>query len=573
MDLSKKSWLFVVPVSLLLVFPAFAQTQVPKQATSGVVEKNLEEKVQTPSTSVQREQVFQQLEFPQTALQMEEGKALDVKSFNITGNTLFKTKALKRLVAKYAKPGAHFNDLLMACDQINAFYREKGFFLTRAILPAQEIKDGVVSIQIVEGRLGQVVVQGGKFYKADFIKKHFVCAQKGIFNYNELMRSLVILNEYPDLQVKAVLKKGQEPFTTDIFLTVEDKRPFHTFVDYNNAGSRYVSTHRAGAGVEYSNLIAQGDKMSLRGVSGSPARTQGYASASYELPINSYGTKASFSYQWSEFNVGREYRRLNAGGNSVAYNLSLTHPLKRTLTSSMDVLLGFDYKNLDNFLLGAETSKDRLRIANFGITGDFLEKSLQGRDYYKIIFSQGCPSLWGGDSRNNPVASREGAGSFFFRSNIELGRYQSLPWDMILLTKGRTQMASDVLPASEQFDIGGVDTVRGFPSSEHLGDTGSVLNAELTLPPFFGAHQVPFLHKTLKEFMRIVGCIDYGITYAKNPQPGEAKSNEITGAGVGVRLDFGHDLNAKVDVGFPIAGDEPSSGDHAAVYVQVIKTF
>ena len=573
MDLRIKTWFFVVPALLLSASPAFAQTTVPSEARSGVVEKSLDKKVPAPSTSAQREQIFQHLDFPQTNMQMDEGKALDVKAFNITGNTIFKSRDLMPLVARYAKPGVHFKDLLTACEAINVFYREKGFFLTRAILPEQEIKDGVVTIQVVEGRLGRVIVEGGKFYKPEFIKNHFVCAEKGVFNYNRLMRSLVVLNEYPDLQVRAVLQKGQEPFTTDILVTVVDKRPLHAFVDYNNVGSRYVSRYRTGTGFEYSNLLTQGDKVSLREVNGSPIRTQGYASAGYELPINAYGTKASVSYMWSDFDVQREYRRLNAGGQSQAVSVALSHPLKRTLTSSMDATLGFDHKNLKNYLLGMTTSDDRLRIVNFCLIGDFLEKTMWGRDYYKLTLSQGVPDVMGGDGRNNAAASREGAGSYFLKSNIELGRYQRLFWDMMLLVKGQTQMASDVLPASEQFVIGGADTVRGFPSSEHLGDTGSLLNAELTLPPFFGVHQVPFVHKTVKEFMQVVAFIDYGITQARNPQPGESRSYEIAGAGFGTRFNFGHDLSVKVDVGFPVAGPKPSSGDSAAVYVQAIKKF
>ena len=73
--------------------------------------------------------------------------------------------------------------------------------------------------------------------------------------------------------------------------------------------------------------------------------------------------------------------------------------------------------------------------------------------------------------------------------------------------------------------------------------------------------------------MQVIAFIDYGITQARNPQPGEFRSYEIAGAGFGMRFDFGHDLSVKVDVGFPVAGPKPSSGDSAAVYVQAIKKF
>ncbi len=565
--------IFAASFGLLFSAPVFAQT-VPGSAKAGIVERELDRAAARESAK-NRAILFQALGYPETALSIEEGKKVSVKRFEILGNTLFKTAVLDKLVVGYVSNKATFKDLRDACEAINVYYRNRGFFLTRAILPAQDITNGVVKIEVVESRLGNVVVQGSKYYKADFIKKHFFCETKGVVNYHVLLKSLVILNSYPDLHVKAVLRKGKAPYTVDVVLTVEDKRPLHFSADYNNYGSRYVSRNRTGTGVDYSNLIISGDKISIREVNGSPLRTLGYVKTEYSIPVNRYGTRTAVAYAWSRFDVQREFRALDAGGLSQVWSFDVTHPIQKTLTSDMDLLFGLDIKRMKNYLLGQISSNDKLSVLNFGLSGNFLENMLRGRDYYSVVLSQGLKDTFGAYGANDPLASRNGAGGGFFKSNFDVARYQQLPLGWTLLTKASGQLASDVLPVSEQFAIGGLNTVRGFSEAEYLGDEGIVLNAELIMsPPLAQNFRVPFIKKTLKDFMSLVAFIDYGKIYLEHALSGESKETQITGAGFGTRFDFGHDLNLRLEEGFPVSGRNRSAGDKSAVtYVQVQKRF
>ena len=547
--------------------------EVPASAKSGVVEKSLSQPAAIPATTEKRN-IFQELDYPKTDLLMDEGKEITVSSFEFTGNTIYKSSVLKALVVKYIHKPIHFKDLQDALRLINEHYIEKGYFLTRAILPAQDINNGVVNILVVEGKLGEVIIQGGKFYDAAFIKKHFACSRNGVVNYHSLFKALILLNEYPDLNVRAVMQKGKEPYTVDVVLKVEDKRPVHYTAHFDNYGSRYVSRQHFGLGMDYSNLFFGGDKVVLDAVVGAPVNTLTYGSIGYTAPINAYDTKAGIAYTRSKFDVQREFRRLDAHGDSDAISLFLLQPLERTLTSGLDATLGFDYKTARNYLLGDVSSEDKLRIVKLGLTGNNLDAHFMGRNFFDFCVGQSLPGFAGGSKKDDLGMSRVDVGGSFTKSNLNVARFQQLPLNTMLTLKASVQMTNKALPVSEQLAIGGADTVRGYAQAEHLGDTGEVFNAELNVPvPFIGDYKVPFVKKEIKDFMRIVGFYDYGKIFLKTPQVGERKSSNIAGAGFGFRFDFGKDLNAKLDFGVPVSGDKSSSGDNVVTYLQVSKKF
>ena len=569
----------VTRILVIIFFCVFSLTthvsaqQIPSSAQSGIVARNLIIPPLVTETS-QREAPLNLVKNSKPRLSMREDKKVVLRKFEFLGNTIFSSFFLRMLLVEYLDETVSFKDLQHATEIVEEYYKKRGYFLVRAILPAQDITEGVIKIQILEGQIGDLIIDGGKFYKKDFIEKHFIFSNTGRINYQALLKSLILLNEYSDLNVKLVLQKGKAPATTDIVLKVQDKRPLHFTVDYNNFGSRYVSRNSTGVGLEYSNVLVGGDKITAREVSGSPSRTLTYASVGYSLPINAYGTKVGASFEWSQYDVQREFRALDAGGRSQTVSVYLTHPLVRTLTSDADILVGFDAKDSRNYLLGSLDSVDKLRIFKIGLSGDRQDDSLSGKNYFNMILSKGVANTFGASEHNNPLASRQGAGGALLKGNIDISRYQQLPLDSVILLKAGMQVADRVLPASEQWAIGGEQTVRGFPESEYLGDYGSVVNVEWNTPlPVWKYSRVPFTKQNLKDFFHIVGFWDYGNAYLKNPQGGDLKHAEISGAGFGFRLNFGHNLNALIDFGYPVSGEKPSTGKHEVTNVQVIKRF
>ena len=547
-----------------------AFSQVPSKVKAGEVEKTFKEEKKI-KPSIYKKSPPVEIKKPEKTLEIPEGKKILVKDFKFEGNTILKTNYLKRIVQPYKNKELSFKDLQEICNKIEEEYRKRGYFLIKVYLPPQEIKEGVVLIKIIEAKLGEVKIEGARFYKEDFLRLCVHPGPKGILKYQDILKSLLILNEYRDLNVKAIFGKGTSPGTVDIVLKVQDKKPFHSFVEYDNSGSQYISRHRVGARIEYGNLLLSGDTLSFRGVGGFPTRKMKFVNFNYLFPLDTYGTKLGFGYIYSDFNVGREYQLLDVKGTSRIWNINLSHPLIRTLTTDLDITLGFDYKTIKNYILGEISSNDQLRVFKAGFYWNHLD-NFWGRTVVSAFVCGGVDGIMGALRHDDPRASRMGAGGEFVKGEFSITRFQKFLGDSYLMANIKGQTASDVLPIPEQISIGGENSVRGFPSSEYLGDEGYIVNCEWIIPLPFGGRKCPFIKdKTWSQIIQLTVFIDYGKVYSKHPLPGESRDEEIAGAGVGMRVSLGEDFFFKIDVGFPVGGKRPSDGSNSRVYFRLSK--
>ena len=140
------------------------------------------------------------------------GAKFRVERIRITGNAAIGTEELHLIVAPYTGKEMDLSDLQKVTALITDAYKEKGYTLARAYVPQQEIKDGVVEIAILEGRVGEIIIKGNKHYSTDFIKRGFTRVTKDkAIKHSSLEKCLLLLNENPDLKVTAVSKQAKSP--------------------------------------------------------------------------------------------------------------------------------------------------------------------------------------------------------------------------------------------------------------------------------------------------------------------------------------------------------------------------
>src|SRR4029077_15576025 len=171
-------------------------------------------------------------------------------------------------------------------------------------------------------------------------------------------------------------------------------------------------------------------------------------------------------------------------------------------------------------------SKDELRVFRLGLRGDYRDPFL-GRTYFGLTGHRGV-DFWGGSNQNAPQTSFAGAGpGNWSKLTADLARFQSVGFpflrnvpvlpqvfnDSYLILRATGQLASDRLLSPERFAIGGYYSVRGYPVSELLGDTGYTASAELGVPVPSIA-KVPFTNLTWKELVQVAAFIDHGGTFA-----------------------------------------------------------
>jgi hemolysin activation/secretion protein len=149
-----------------------------------------------------------------------------------------------------------------------------------------------------------------------------------------------------------------------------------------------------------------------------------------------------------------------------------------------------------------------------------------------------------------------------------------MPLSTVLLLKGAGQFTNNTMPSSEQFQVGGYYTVRGYPVSELSGDSGYTLSAELYSPIGFipRSWRIPHIKSTWHDAISVLGFFDWGHASNNAPRTGEIKSETIYSAGAGLRFNLTGQAYIAFDYGFAL-GQEASDGKDSQGYIETKMFF
>lgn len=563
-------------LSFLIVFILFV---IPFKAShaqekSGEILQQLEKKEIIPKETPEKPVIEKKEEKPkEVPKEVLDGKKILIRQIKLQGAAIIDEQTLKTILSKYENKEFTLSEINQIAEDITAKYREQGYILAYAYIPQQEIKDGILVIRVMEGKTGEITVRGNKSYSSEFIQKHLEKIKKDPSPKEEtLERALLILNENPDLNVRAQLKAGKQFGTTDITAEIKDSLPISGSLSYDNFGSNTTSKHRLNAAFNIGNLITSGDYLMLRGLTGLDRidlNKLSYGRAEYLFPIDYNGTKLGVYYANSIYEAGEQYTILNIRGKANVIGIYLTHPIIKKRAQTLDVRFGFDYKDVYDYMLDSLRSEDNIRVFNLGITYDWTDR-VQGRNIINLVYYQGVRDLFGGNGSNDPYASRLNADGAFSKYTLDATRVQKLPGYNHLILKASGQISGDELFVAEQFYIGGAGSVRGFRPSSQSGDSGYLLSAELHLSPIYPETKI--FNQKLGDTIKLVLFADHGGVYKNNVQPGENKDDYLTALGAGLRLYYSRNFSFRLDWAVPRIKDHFNS-KNSETYAQAVFSF
>ena len=511
------------------------------------------------------------------------GVKVKVASFKISGNTVFDEVTLKALLSDLVGKELDLAGLDQAAGIISQYYRQRGYLVARAYLPAQEIASGNLEIAVIEGRLGAIkFTRSGVTRLAERRAQELVAgaAPLGIpIREQNIERGLMLLNDLPGVEVKSTLVPGATPGTSDLVVEPTEGALLTGSVDADNYGNKYTGALRAGVTVNLNDPLGIGDQLVVRGMtSGSGLR---YGRLAYSLPVGNLGTRLGLAYASMNYRLGGDFALINASGQSSVASIFAAHPLIRSRNRNVYVTATYDHKRLMDEQLNRNVTDKSIKVFSIGLSGD-MRDALGGGGLTSAGFAFTRGRLDVGGNANyaaNDALTAKTDGSYS-KLSYNFSRLQRIDDSWSFYAGFNGQNARKNLDSSEKFVLGGMG-VRAYPQGEAAGDSGRVLNLEAryNVPGFnFGNLQV-------------VGFIDTGRVTLHNAtwvgwqpigRPDFPNSYNLSGAGIGLNLYKEAGFSVRSSLAWKL-GNNPgadaikrdSDGESrgARFWVQLIKQF
>jgi len=490
----------------------------------------------------------------------------DILEYVVDGNTALSTLEVEEAVYPFLGEDRNATDVDKARDALEQRYRTRGFQTVQVVIPQQGIETGIIHLQVVQNPIGRLRVVNAKYHSLEDIKAKAPSLAEGkVVNTADVQKDIAALNQQADLTVTPRLKAGQAPGTVDVDLDVEDHLPAHLSFEINNQFSQHTTELRYILSAGYDNLWQRGHSFSLSYLIAplNPSDAQ-VISGSYlaripETPFTllAYGVQSNSDVaalagtdvlgKGTIFGV----RAVVALPGSEGFTHSLTAGVDRK-DLSQNVVTGGVPSNAPvlyypMILAYAATWQADTRVTHVGASLNF--------------------ALPAGSNSNKFDAQRFNAlrQYFFLKANVD--HTEPLPAGFLLYEKVAGQYTADPLLSSEQFSVGGENTVRGYLEAERLGDFGAVATVEVRSPSF-GKSVASFIND-----WRIVAFADGGEVSHRDRLPGERPSFGIAGAGVGTRFTALDSLNGSLDFAVALTDGAASKQGTTRVHFRVWSGF
>ncbi len=388
------------------------------------------------------------------------GKRFQVHSFRFVGATAFPLTRMKRIVERFVDLELNLYDLNLAADAVTEFYHDRGYSLARAIIPAQRVDEGVVTLVVVEGRVGGVLFSGSTSYDQEFLRPRLGDLVSGsLMETRNLERSLLLLNDLPGLRVRATLAPGADFGASDALIKMEEQRLAGS-ATVDNTGRAETGRWRLDLSGEWNNPTGAGDQLKLK-TSATERTLTHSATLGYSIPIGKDGWRLAANYSDMKYDLAGAFAALGIQGAARTSDLSLSWPVTRSRSRNETLSMTARQTRLVQNTLGLETSRVTVPMMNFSYAGNWVDKDASVTNLSAQLST-------------NLRQNSDGASLSAMRYRAELDGTYLLPldrfWDVFI--RAAAAYSPDRLPDSEKYSIGGPSSVRAYRSSELRGDSG-----------------------------------------------------------------------------------------------------
>ena len=457
----------------------------------------------------------------------------EIRRIVVEGNTLLGDEQISKVVDEFIGPDKTALDVEKAREKLEGLYHKEGYPAVLVNIPEQTVDEGIIRLQVIESKIGEVRVTGNRYFTLENILKDLPSFRPGkILHIPSIQADLNKVNNNPDLNVSPILMAGREPGTTDVELKVKDQLPLHGSIELNNRSSHDTTDLRLNTVIGYHNLWQKEHSISLQ-YQTAPEKTEEVQvmAGSYMFPAPWSDENMLVLYAiWSDSETafGEGFQVVGKGN---IFGARYVIPLPAYKTYAHNITIGIDYKDFDE-TIGFQNEEGGTKTPVTYVPLSFSYSASLPDSTGFTQFSAGANMALRGmvtDRKEFEIKRYKARGNYLYlTAGVE--RTQKLPAGMGLFLKFDGQISDQPLISNEQYSAGGIESVRGYKESEELGDNAIHGTIELLAPDLAGIFHLP------KKFSFTPYLFyDTADLRIKDPLPGEDRSITIDGTGVGVR--------------------------------------
>lgn len=490
-------------------------------------------------------------------------KIFTLRDVILDGSSVYDARDVRAMTKDFLGKPVSMADLNAIARIITRQYREDGYMFSRAIVPPQDIENGVVHFRAIEGRLTDVQVIGD-FKDSNNLVRDMAAKleSEGPTNMKALERYLLLIDDLPGIKARSILQPSETPGGGRLIVTVEED-PFEGSIGLDNRGSKLLGRTRATVVGAFNSLLGRHDRTVLRGIVTKDTRELRYFDVSHEEQIGTEGFRIKGRVSTTKTQPGSSLRANDVEGDGRLYDLEGLYPLIRGRQYNLNLVGGFAALDSESDVLGIQVAKDRVRTARIGSRFDFTD-SWAGVNQIDLLFTKGLS--WLNATEDGLGRSRANGEHDFLRSNVSMVRIQDLPGNFSLQLGAEGQYSGDPLLASEEFTVGGPEFGRAYDTGEISGDRGAAASIELR----YGA---PLSNQFIKSY-QAYSFYDVGKVWNEDPTVAEASEDSAASAGIGVRFNLDYDVSGYVELDKPLTKNVAAEGDDGPrLFFNVLKRF
>jgi hemolysin activation/secretion protein len=510
----------------------------------------------------------------------------DLLELRVKGNKLLEGKDIERTVYPYLGLKKSIDTVESARNALEESYHSKGYQTVVVDIPEQNVENGVVYLEVIEGKVSRLRVTDSRYFSLGRIKAGVPELAEGkVPNLPVMQKQLEELNnQSADRKITPILRAGETPGTVEVDLKIKDELPLHGKVELNGRNTSSTSLLRLVSSLHYDNLWQKFHSSSLMyQVSPEDNKEVDVWAGTYVMPVPYTDAKlalyaVSSSSEASIASAGA----LSVIGIGEIYGLRIIKPLPGFDSYSHNLTLGVDYKNFkENLnLIGADSSINTpidylpfMAQYSYSITTKESEASFNvGVNFHvRGIFDGPITFDKADDGSLTPQTQfeRKRSGARPNYAYLSAGAKYShyLPYEMELASRFSAQLADSPLISNEQFSLGGMDSVRGYFETQALADNGITGSIELK-----SSRLTPLSWDYVNKLQALV-FFDGGVGTINQAIDGNPQSFSLASAGLGVRFQVWNYLSGVLDLGFPFLDLAPVKAGNPKLHFSIAAEF